>query len=78
MNVVGEAGDFQSARDKVLEPQPDVVTLDLSMPNGDAVRVIEELTKGALNTRADLTHFALKFGLLQSESSCSRESCHFA
>ena len=37
MVVVGEAGDFLSARDKIQELRPNVVTLDLSMPGGDAV-----------------------------------------
>jgi two-component system, NarL family, response regulator NreC len=45
MTVVGEAGDFLATREKVLELRPDVVTLDLSMPGGDAVRMIEHLTK---------------------------------
>ena len=44
MMVIGEAGDFPAAQEKVLELRPNVVTLDLSMPGGDAVRMIEHLT----------------------------------
>jgi two-component system response regulator NreC len=51
MEVIGEAGDFRTTREKVFELHPDVVTLDLSMPGGDAVRVIEELTRALPETR---------------------------
>lgn len=51
MVVVGEAGDFASAREKIIELRPDVVTLDLSMPGGDAVKVIEDLTREIPETR---------------------------
>lgn len=45
MAVVGEAGDFVAARERVSELNPDIVTIDLSMPGGDAVRVVEELSR---------------------------------
>ena len=51
MKVIGEAGDFRTTREKVLELHPDVVTLDLSMPGGDAVRLIEGLTKETPDSR---------------------------
>jgi len=51
MVVVGEAGDFPSARKKIIELRPNVVTLDLSMPGGDAVKVIEDLTREIPETR---------------------------
>ena len=43
MEVVGEAGDMSATLEKIIELSPDVVTLDLSMPGGDPVRLIEEL-----------------------------------
>lgn len=51
MKVVGEAGDFGSAQQQVLALNPDVVTLDLSMPGGDPVRFIEKLTAEQPTTR---------------------------
>jgi two-component system response regulator NreC len=44
MEVVGEAGDINATLEKIIEVRPDVVTLDLSMPGGDPVRLIETLT----------------------------------
>lgn len=43
--VVGEAGDFPSARERIIEFRPHVVTMDLSMPGGDAVQEIKELAR---------------------------------
>ncbi len=51
MKVIGEAGDFRTTREKVFELHPDVVTLDLSMPGGDAVRLIQDLTNEVPETR---------------------------
>lgn len=51
MKVIGEAGDFRTTREKVLELHPDVVTLDLSMPGGDSVRLIESLRSEAPDSR---------------------------
>ncbi len=44
MVVVGEAGDFISARESILNLRPNVVTLDLSMPGGNVVEVIRSLS----------------------------------
>ena len=43
--VVGEAGDFPTARERIVELRPHVVTMDLSMPGGDAVHEIKELAR---------------------------------
>jgi two-component system response regulator NreC len=43
MTVVGEAADGEEALGKVREINPDVVTLDLTMPGGSGLRVIERL-----------------------------------
>ncbi len=51
MKVVGEAGDFLVTREKIHELKPDVVTLDLSMPGGDPIKVIETLSREAPETR---------------------------
>ncbi len=51
MAVVGEAGDFPSLYKSIIELRPHVVTLDLSMPGGDAVKVIEELSREIPETR---------------------------
>lgn len=45
MQVIGEAGSFQETREKVLELHPNVVTLDLTMPGGDGIRVIADLVR---------------------------------
>jgi two-component system response regulator NreC len=45
MAVVGEAGDFTAIRERVSELQPNIVTLDLSMPGGDAIKAIEGLSR---------------------------------
>jgi len=51
MVVVGEAGDFISARQSILNLRPDVVVLDLSMPGGNAVEVVEDLSREIPETR---------------------------
>jgi len=51
MKVVGEAGDIVATRVKVLELCPDVLTLDLSMPGGDALVEITYLVKNVPETR---------------------------
>ena len=51
MVVVGEAGDFPSARESILKLLPNVVVLDLSMPGGNAVQVIEDLSRDIPETR---------------------------
>lgn len=51
MKVIGEAGDFLTAHKTIVELLPDVVTLDLSMPGGDALRLIESLSREAPATK---------------------------
>ena len=51
MVVVGEAGDFMSVRECILNLRPNVVVLDLSMPGGNAVQVIEDLSREIPGTR---------------------------
>ena len=43
MQVVGEAGTLQQAIDTIAAAQPDVVTLDLSMPGGAGVAGVQRL-----------------------------------
>jgi len=43
--VVGEAGDGREAVEKVGELQPDVILLDLEMPELDGVEVLEQLAQ---------------------------------
>ncbi len=43
--VVGEAGDFPTTREQIALLLPKVVTLDLSMPGGDAVQEIRKLAR---------------------------------
>jgi two-component system chemotaxis response regulator CheB len=49
--VVGIARDGLDALEKINELSPDVVTLDLVMPNLDGVGVLRELSRGALAVR---------------------------
>lgn len=51
MLVVGEAGAQDEALRKARELKPDVLTLDLSMPGGTAVKVIETLSRECPLTR---------------------------
>lgn len=43
LEVIGDAGDLLATRDAVRSLRPDVLTLDLSMPGGNPLRVIEQL-----------------------------------
>jgi DNA-binding NarL/FixJ family response regulator len=43
MEVVGEAGDTATALDVVVRTQPDLVTMDLSMPGGSSIKAIETI-----------------------------------
>lgn len=43
--VIGEAGDFPATREQIALLLPNVVTLDLSMPGGDAVQEIKKLAR---------------------------------
>lgn len=51
MQVVGEAGSHDEALKEVRAIKPDVLTLDMTMPGGSAVRVIETLARECPMTR---------------------------
>lgn len=51
MNVVGEAGSHDEALRQARELMPDVLTLDLTMPGGTGVKVIETLSRENPATR---------------------------
>jgi two-component system response regulator NreC len=51
MQAVGEAGSHDEALLKCREVKPDVLTLDLTMPGGSGVRVIETLSRECPETR---------------------------
>lgn len=46
-DVVGEAGGVVEARDAVPVLQPQVVLLDVNLPDGDGLQLAEELTDAA-------------------------------
>ncbi|MCI0183599.1 response regulator [Sulfoacidibacillus ferrooxidans] len=41
--VVGEAGDGQQAVDKFRELRPDLVTMDITMPEKDGIQAVKEI-----------------------------------
>ncbi|MBP8805149.1 MAG: chemotaxis-specific protein-glutamate methyltransferase CheB [Kofleriaceae bacterium] len=47
MVVVGEAGDGRTGRDQIVQHDPDVVTLDLDMPEVDGVTLLRAITQNA-------------------------------
>jgi DNA-binding NarL/FixJ family response regulator len=51
VTVVGEAGDGRTAAREVADLQPDVLVLDLSLPELDGLEVLEELARTAPATR---------------------------
>lgn len=51
MEVVGEAGTFAETMDAVATLRPDVATIDLTMPGGTGIRLIESLSKASPATR---------------------------
>lgn len=51
LEVIGEAGDFLATRDAVSQLDPDVATIDLSMPGGHGIRLVEWLSREAPRTR---------------------------
>ncbi|WP_254510262.1 response regulator [Anatilimnocola floriformis] len=51
MQIVGEAGSHDEALRKARELKPDVMTLDLTMPGGTGVHVIESLSRECPQTR---------------------------
>ncbi len=52
LTVVGEAGDFDEAEAKVRELQPDIVTVDLSMPKGSAFEFLGKIKSLSPETRS--------------------------
>ena len=51
LEVVGETGDFMATRDAVSQLEPDVATIDLSMPGGNGIRLVEWLSRESPRTR---------------------------
>ncbi|MEA2347526.1 MAG: hypothetical protein QOG62_1313 [Thermoleophilaceae bacterium] len=51
MTVVGEAGDGRQVLEVLADKRPDVVLLDLSMPEMDGLEVLEEMRRRALPVR---------------------------
>ena len=51
MEVVGEAGTFAETVEAVRKAQPDVISLDLEMPGGTGVKLIETLARNFPKTR---------------------------
>jgi DNA-binding NarL/FixJ family response regulator len=49
--IVGEAGDGREVLDKIQELDPDVLLLDLRMPNLDGLGVLQALQQGNKHTR---------------------------
>jgi DNA-binding NarL/FixJ family response regulator len=52
LEVVGEAADTREALEQARALQPDVITLDLTMPGGSSVKLVEQLRKECPQTRA--------------------------
>jgi DNA-binding NarL/FixJ family response regulator len=51
MTVVGEAADAAEALDQVTRLKPEVLTLDLTMPGGNSIKLIERLRQDCPQTR---------------------------
>jgi two-component system response regulator NreC len=51
MVVVGEAEDWESARRELSRHKPDVMTVDLTMPGGDAFALLRQLRKESVSTK---------------------------
>lgn len=50
-NVVGEAGNGLQAIDMAKELQPDVITLDITMPEMDGIQAIEKILEVSPNSK---------------------------
>ena len=51
INVVGEAGDGEEALNAIAQFQPDIIVLDLMMPNVKGLDIIEQISKAYPHTR---------------------------
>lgn len=51
INVVGEAGDGEEALHAIAQFQPDIIVLDLMMPNVKGLDIIEQISKAYPHTR---------------------------
>lgn len=51
INVVGEAGDGEEALRAIAQFQPDIIVLDLMMPNVKGLDIIEQISKSYPHTR---------------------------
>jgi NarL family two-component system response regulator LiaR len=49
--VVGEAGDGREALEKVRELSPDVVVMDITMPNLDGIKATRGIMAASPNTK---------------------------
>lgn len=41
LEIIGEASDVLEAKDSIMKLKPDVVTLDIRMPNGNGIEVLK-------------------------------------
>lgn len=50
VEVVGEAQDAHTTIESILKLEPDVVILDIRMPGGNGITVLEKIKKTSFNT----------------------------
>jgi len=51
IEIVGEAGYAREAIESIKKLSPDVVILDLKLPDGNGINVMEEIKKGNISTK---------------------------
>ncbi len=66
INVVGEAGSATEAMERARELRPDVVVLDLRMPDGDGTALIERLRREVEGVRVLVVTAIEKIDTMQS------------
>jgi len=76
IQIVGTAVDPYAARDKIVELQPDVITLDLEMPRMDGLTFLQKLMSqhplpvvicsSLVAEKSDTTLRALAYGAVES------------
>src|SRR5688572_19792662 len=49
IDVVAEAGNVATAREAIAQATPDAIILDLGLPDGSGLQVLEELQRGELH-----------------------------